>query len=511
MEQTPLTQNTQNWKQKTVARLLEKNILVDAEFLEQLGEEDLQKIADTLAESDFGGELFVLNAETHLQFLQRFEEQHPEQQQSWQQPVVERHRHKGAVNITFSYEEKSKKRETQDFVSFFNARYNKMRKLLTHRPELQGIISINRISGKHQREHVSIIGMINDIRTTKNNNLVLQVEDNTGSVKVLVSQHKPELWQKAKDIVLDEVIGVQGTTGENILFANALVLPDIPNTKELRKASEEAYAVFLSDLHVGSKLFLEEEFHKFLKWINQEAGNERQREIAAKVQYVFVAGDLVDGIGIYPSQEHELAIKDIYAQYAKCAELLSHVPQEIQLILSPGNHDAMRISEPQPRLYKDFAKPLWELPNVTMISNPGMVNIHATGTSPGFDVLVYHGYSFDHYIATMDSIRSHGGYDRPDIIMKLLLQKRHLAPTHTSTLYIPDAHDDPLVIDRVPDFFITGHLHKSAVANYKNITLICSSCWQAKTAFQAKMGHNPEPARVPIANLKTREVKLLRF
>ena len=125
--------------------------------------------------------------------------------------------------------------------------------------------------------------------------------------------------------------------------------------------------------------------------------------------------------------------------------------------------------------------------------------------------MIYHGYSFDYYVANVESIRNGGGYDRADLIMKFLLQRRHLAPTHTSTLYIPDIKNDYLVIDKIPDFFISGHIHKSYVSNYRNITLICGSCWQAKTPFQEKVGHNPEPARVPIINLQTREVKVLRF
>ena len=70
---------------------------------------------------------------------------------------------------------------------------------------------------------------------------------------------------------------------------------------------------------------------------------------------------------------------------------------------------------------------------------------------------------------------------------------------------------DPLVINQVPDFFVSGHIHKAAAANYRNITLIAGSCWQSKTTFQEKVGHNPEPSRVPIVNLKTREVKILKF
>jgi len=415
------------------------------------------------------------------------------------------------VKILFSYKEESKKREVQDFVSFFNSRYKAIESMLKNRAELQNIMSINRILNKKERETVSLIGLVDDKKVTKNDNIILKLEDQTGSVSVLINKNKADLIKIAKDIVLDEVIGITGVNGENIVFANNILWPDIPIQKELKKAPYEAYAVCLSDLHVGSVDFLPEEFDKFIKWINCKTGNEKQREIARKVKYIFIVGDLVDGVGIYPGQDSDLLIKDIHKQYDECARLLKQIPKNIKLIICPGNHDAMRIAEPQPELYRDFASAIWELPNAVMVSNPAMVNIGSTKDFPGFDFLLYHGFSFDYFVANVESIRNQGGYDRADLIMKFLLQKRHLAPTHKSTLYIPDAKKDPLVISNVPDFFLTGHIHKSSVSNYRNVTMICGSCWQSKTSFQEKVGHHPEPCRVPIINLQTREVKILKF
>lgn len=414
------------------------------------------------------------------------------------------------VKIMFSYGEDSKKRGIQDFVQYFNVRYQAIEKILRARPELKNITTINRILGKKDRETISLIGMVREKRTTKNGNIVLTLEDQTAFINVLINKNKPEVFDEARSIVYDEVIGITGVKGDNIIFANKVIWPET-TFKELKKSQDEAYVIFLSDLHVGSKNFLPEAFNKFLKWINQQTGSEKQKELASKVQYIFIVGDLVDGCGIYPEQDKELEIKDIYKQYEECAALLSKIPQNISLIICPGNHDAMRIAEPQPPLYEDFAKPIYDLPNITSVSNPAFVNIHSSENFSGFDVLLYHGYSFDYFVANVDSIRNQGGYDRADLIMKFLLKRRHLAPTHTSTLYIPDTKQDPLMINKVPDFFVTGHIHKSIAANYKNITLISGSCWQSKTAFQEKVGHNPEPGRVPIVNLKTREIKILKF
>ena len=171
----------------------------------------------------------------------------------------------------------------------------------------------------------------------------------------------------------------------------------------------------------------------------------------------------------------------------------------------------MRIAEPQPPLYKDFAEAVWKLPNVTMVSNPAYVNIHKTEKFPGIDVLMYHGFSFTHYADAVESIRSAGGQARSDLIMKYVLQRRHLAPTHKSTLYLPDPHKDSLVIDKVPDFFVSGHIHRASASNYRNVTMLNCSSWLRKTEYQEKVGLHPQPGRAILVNLQTRKVKILKF
>ena len=45
------------------------------------------------------------------------------------------------------------------------------------------------------------------------------------------------------------------------------------------------------------------------------------REIASHVKYVLMAGDVVDGVGVYPGQAKELAIKDIYTAIRALSKL----------------------------------------------------------------------------------------------------------------------------------------------------------------------------------------------
>ena len=49
------------------------------------------------------------------------------------------------VKIIFSYEEESKKREIQDFVSLFNKRYDSIAKILKNRTELQNLLAIKKM------------------------------------------------------------------------------------------------------------------------------------------------------------------------------------------------------------------------------------------------------------------------------------------------------------------------------------------------------------------------------
>ncbi len=474
---------------KLVSILLKKGLLVSPETLE-----NFEKNFD---ESTF----FSLNPEEiEESLIFQFNKQNSNKKKEFA---------KFNVEITKSYDPESKKREVSDFVNYFKARYNQIKEILHERPELQNAISINRSLSKKKNDRVSIIGMINDKKITKNGNILLTLEDQTGQINVLITKNK-NLSNLFDEIVFDEIVGISGVVGDKILFADNLYFPELPLSKEFKKINEEVYAAFIGDIHVGSKMFLEEDFKKFIAWINCNYGNQNQKEIARKTKYLFIVGDLVDGIGIYPEQDKELAIKDITEQYNLCAYYISQIRKDIQIIICPGNHDALRLSEPQPVLNKEFAKLLWEIPNVIMVSNPSLINIHKTESFPGFDILLYHGYSFDYYISNVDPIRKGGGYDRADLIMKFLLNKRHLAPSHSSALYLPLEYD-PLVIDRIPDFFVSGHLHKVSISNYNNISLICSSCWQSKTLFQEKMGHHPEPSRVPIINLKTRDIGLIKF
>ena len=416
-----------------------------------------------------------------------------------------------SIMVLDSFREFDEKKTVNHFVEHYKVRYSFLRNILSNRKELENCISINRLLNRRERNKVSLIGIVADKNYTKNGHIMLTLEDFTGKINVLVSNTKEELLNKTKDVVFDEVIGIEGMLGDKMVFADNLIQPGIPMNQEVKKINNEEYAVFISDIQIGSNYFLEKEFLEFINWINGDYGSSEQRDMAKKIKYLFIVGDLADGVGVHPGQEHVTNIHDAKEQYDKSAEYLSMIRKDLQIIISPGNHDIVRLAEPQPPLSKELASSLWEMPNVLLVPNPCYLTIGKNGNSEGVLILLYHGYSFDYYVNEIESVRYNGGYDNVIGIMKSLLDKRHLAPSHTSSLFIPDPDKDELLITKVPDIFVTGHVHRARISNYSNVTLICAGCWEGLTDFQEKTGHIPDPARAIIVNLKTRENKILKF
>jgi DNA polymerase II small subunit len=234
-------------------------------------------------------------------------------------------------------------------------------------------------------------------------------------------------------------------------------------------------------------MFMEEAFLNFIEWLKGEG---EQAELAKSIKYVLVAGDLVDGCGVYKGQINELTLPDIEDQYNYFARLISQIPKHITTIICPGNHDATREAEPQPAIPTTFAPELYKIPNVIMVSSPCLVRLG------GLLALMYHGTSLDSIIAAVPSLRK-TGYDHPETAMLTLLQKRHLCPVYDEARIFSET-EDQLVINRVPNILHMGHVHSIGAAIHRGVRVINSGAFQSQTPFQAKIGHHPTPGIVPI-------------
>jgi DNA polymerase II small subunit len=399
-----------------------------------------------------------------------------------------------------------KRLEVKDFVIHFRNRYLFFRDILKERKELTNLISIDKIGNNRE---FSIIAMVSNKRITKNKNIFLEVEDLTGKTTALINKDKEELFEKAKEIVPDDIIGLRCSGGKEMAYVNDILFPEARVT-EKKKLDEEAYAVFISDIHLGSTRFLEKSFLKFIDWINGDCSDEQRKKIE-KIKYLFITGDNVDGVGVYPGQEEMLSIKNVKDQYIKLVEYLKKIPKHINIFLCAGQHDAVRLPEPQPPIDEEFGGEITKIENLYLVSNPANIEIGCTENKSGFNVLMYHGASMHGWVDELESLRMEKANHNPSKIIKHLLKHRHLSPTHSANVYIPSEKEDPLVIKTVPDIIVTGDMHRTDIDVYNNILIICGSCWQSITPFEEKVGNIPDPCKVPMLNLKTREIKILDF
>lgn len=123
------------------------------------------------------------------------------------------------------------KSDYNNFVSYFNDRYNKLSQIIKSKMlSFYNIKDLDKFQNTLKKQ-VSIIGMITDKKYTSNQKLMLTVEDPTGYINILIDIKDENLFQIGSDLILDEVIGIVGyiINSNRTLFATKIVHPDIPN------------------------------------------------------------------------------------------------------------------------------------------------------------------------------------------------------------------------------------------------------------------------------------------
>ncbi len=207
---------------------------------------------------------------------------------------------------------------------------------------------------------------------------------------------------------------------------------------------------------------------------------------------------MVDGIGVYPGQEKELVIKDVMKQYEFAAAQVERLPKGIQVVLSPGNHDAVPLPEPQPRFSKEVTSLFPS--RVSFAGNPALVE------SGGVRVLLYHGVSL------LDYFRGLGlSIDAPEQAMAEMVKRRHLAPVYGGEVPFLPREDDLHVMEEIPDILHTGHVHTVGVGRYRGVTLVNSGAWQGQTEYQRRHNIVPVPGVATAVDLETMKPSLLPF
>ena len=389
----------------------------------------------------------------------------------------------------------------EEYLGYFQDRFRRLQRFLRQRMDVKDAVTISEALNASANSKVKIIGMITDKKESKQRTF-LRIEDTQASAIVLIpSNLGNSILGRVNTLLLDQVVCFNVIKGRNnLLILEDVLFPEIPQ-RPPRRARIPVYAALISDLHIGSKQFMREELNRFLLWLNGKFGDPHLREIASHIKYVVIAGDLVDGIGIYPGQLKELAIEDIHQQYNLVSKYLEQIPDYIELIVIPGNHDASRKALPQPAITKEYMEPILEVRKIHSLGNPSTVSLH------GVEVLIYHGRSLDDVVASAPRMN----YSTPEKAMKLLLQCRHLAPIYGQRTPIASEKRDFMVIERVPDIFQAGHVHVVRHDTYRGTIIVNSGAWQRQTEYMKRMGFVPNPGIAPIVNLNTSRLFQINF
>ena len=401
----------------------------------------------------------------------------------------------------------SKGNDASDFLKLFQDRFHKLRAILLSHPNVSGPIPSNRLEMVRDKQ-VEFIGMVSRVRENTDAILRLSLEDQHSSKEIRVFAKRNQRTVIPDVIFEDSVIWVQGKlthTQPNLqIMANEISKPGIPvyGISPLSEAaSPNSYVALVSDTHVGNKGFDESCFRRFLDFLQGESGDKRQQELASKIAHVVIAGDLVDGVGVFPGQEEELEISNLNEQYERACELFGQIPSDIHLTIIPGNHDATRLALPQPPILKDFAGPLYDLPNATILGNPAVIEMNQRR------ILVTHGNGLERIIQ-----RTPATFEAPIGAMIELLEHRHLYPTFGERTPIAPEWQDYLVIEEVPDIFLAGHLHVADECFYRGVRVCMGGTFQRQSAWLKRLGIHPTVGRVPVINLgDPQKVHMLYF
>lgn len=476
----------------------QKNIIINKRALELLGERpelDYKELIEKLAEEN----VFVIDEVAIERKIVRTKintEQEIEVRRTLFKPIAKE------INSTFKElkelnitNQSSSEGTVQDFTNLFRDKFDFLEKTLRTR---QGFNpkQIGKINEVTTGREFDFIGMVREKWVTKNGNIAFRLEDKEHDCIALAIKSRPSIVQLAGRILLDDVVGVKASKGnDNILFINDFLVPDIPQ-RQPKLAEEQIALALTSDMHIGSKLFLEKQFQKFLGWINGKVDSEKERELVSRIKYLVMAGDNVDGIGIYPNQISELIIKNIFEQYSAFEKLVQQIPEYIEIIIIPGQHDAVRWADPQPAIPKEFLPNLSQMKNVHLLSSPGWFEIE------GLKCLLYHGAALHDLYESLSFLDA----SKPQIAMVEVLKRRTLmAPYGLKQPYVPEKKDF-LLLREIPDFYFGGDMHHTGYENYRGTTVMNSSTWQSQTDYQIKQGHIPTPGIVPVVDLKDRQV-----
>lgn len=348
--------------------------------------------------------------------------------------------------------------DTSGYVDMFRSRIEKMSSIIRSRPDFFQIEKLNAVKTPTSNKKVlaKVVGLVVS-KKLSGDYTSLTLEDDSGYLRLMCTD---EAMRKVEDILIDEFVLVEVESLPRGYYARNVYHPDLPERVK-RTSSKKIYAIFVSDLHVGSMGFDEATFLKLIDWLNGDYG---ELEIVSRVGYLILNGDLIANPLARDGRLNEMGVGTYYDMLAG---YLSKIKRPVKIFIVPGETDATRMALPQPAIIRKYAKRLYEMKDVLMLGNPSMISLN------GVTVLLYHGQGLDDVFRQLQSATA----SKPTTGIRALLRARHLAPTYGGLTLLAPEREDLLIIDPVPDIVHCGHIGIPDEDTYRGTLLLSTPSW----------------------------------
>ncbi len=469
-----------------VRRVLSRGYNISPEALTLLMEQDIEELDSLLDSIPDKPVIELQDLEEALRRIRRCAER---------QTSYESGETVGGISIIKAPTNLGVKGSSEEFVELMRKRFQFLKSVLIRKSGIDPIPISNLLNSTSRNgDRVLVVGMILEKRVLRDFSIKMEIDDESGSIPVIFKKGS-RYWDKADKIPVDSVIAVKGTFVNGRLYADSFRIPDL-NGELVKPGSASGKVALVSDIHMGSKYFNEEAFERFVRWLNSDQ--------ARDVKYLVICGDLVDGIGVYPNQEDELKIADVYKQFQLASGFLERVPKGIKIIYIPGNHEPVRQAEPQPVVPEEYLDHLLEVrPDLIALPNPAMIGIGDVR------ILIYHGRSLNAIFKHIPGLQP----IRPETVveaMRWILRLRHLAPIYGEHPIAPES-EDWLLIDQIPHVLHVGHIHVYGVGEYNGVKIVNSGTFENETPYIKSLGIEVTVGKAPVLDLRSMEIEVKDF
>ena len=165
-----------------------------------------------------------------------------------------------SIEIIKNYESEISESKPPNWVNYFNDRFNRLKAILMSK-DRSGLLSLSNIKNMPQSSDVKSIVMVSSVSISPvKKYTIMDVEDNTGSYKAIITNSNQEILE-------DQVVMITGRKYNDAIFVKDIIFPEIQMKEKVKQEIDDSFILFLSDIHVGSKLFVNDAFERFIKWM----------------------------------------------------------------------------------------------------------------------------------------------------------------------------------------------------------------------------------------------------